>query len=462
MEHFDLAVIGSGSGNSLISDEFADRRVALIDDGTPFGGTCLNHGCIPTKMFVYPADLARVPGEAARLGVRMGEAQADFAAIRDRIFGRIDPIAASGEEYRRDRSPHVTLIRATASFTAPHTLLVGDAEITADQIVLAAGSRPRRPDAPGADDPRVAARLHTSDTIMRVDALPPRLVILGGGYVAAEFAHVFSALGSEVTLVYRSERLLRREDADIAARYTTAVARDVELLLSTTLDRFEPAEDAVRVHVTTPDGPRTLDADAVLVAWGRVPNSDRLNLAAAGIDTDDAGHVIVDAHQRASADGVWALGDIAGPWQLKHVANHEARVVAHNLLHPDDLIESDHRFVPHAVFGHPQIASVGLTEADARAQGLDVAVATRDYGGTAYGWAMEDTEHCAKVIADRATGLLVGAHLIGPQASVLIQPLLTAMSLGIPAQRLARGQYWIHPALTEVVENALLDLEVDA
>jgi mycothione reductase len=166
----------------------------------------------------------------------------------------------------------------------------------------------------------------------------------------------------------------------------------------------------------------------------------------------------VDEFQRTSAPGVWALGDASSDYQLKHVANHEERTVAHNLAHPDDLVASDHRYVPSAVFTHPQLAAVGHTEASARAAGLRFVTALEPYGSTAYGWAMEDTTGVCKLLADPDTGLLLGAHLMGEQASTLIQPLIQAMSFGLTVRDMARGQYWIHPALTEVVENALLAL----
>ncbi len=203
-----------------------------------------------------------------------------------------------------------------------------------------------------------------------------------------------------------------------------------------------------------------LEVDTLLVATGRVPNGDTLNLASAGIETDEQDRIVVDEHQRTTAEGVFALGDVSSHFPLKHVANEEARTVQHNLLHPDAMVATDHRFVPHAVFSEPQIAAVGLTEQEAAEQGLDYRVGRQAYGEVAYGWAMEDTGHFVKVIVDATTGLIVGAHLLGPHASSLIQPLVQAMSFGQRAIDVARGQYWIHPALAEVVENALLDAEL--
>lgn len=460
MPHFDLCVIGSGSGNSLIDERFAHWSVALVDDGPAFGGTCLNRGCIPTKMFVHPAELCRTPEAAARVNVHAPRPVVDLPALRDRIFGRIDPISAAGERWRAEASG-VTLYRETGRFTAPRTLtLAGGTTLTADRFVLAAGSRPVMPPIEGLDAAGVAERLHTSDTIMRIAALPGRLVIVGGGFIAAEFAHVFSAFGTEVTVVNRSERLLRREDEEISRRYAEQAERDLTVLLDSQVGRVRATRTGLAVEVGGARGVRTLDADLLLIAAGRRPNGDRLAVDAAGVATDERGFVAVDRYQRTTAEGVWALGDVCSPWQLKHVANHEARVVAHNLLHPDAPMAADHRFVPHAVYGRPTIAAVGLTEAQAREQGVDVAVAVQEYASVAYGWAMEDEGHCVKLVADRATRRLVGAHLIGPHADLLIQPLVQAMSTGLDVEAMARGQYWIHPALTEVVENALLALDL--
>lgn len=458
MTHFDLVIVGSGSGNSILDRRFADWRVAIVEKGV-FGGTCLNVGCIPTKMFVHTADLAAAPGAGARLGVDAELRGVRWTDVRDRIFGRIDPIAAGGRDYRHTHADNanVTVFEGTASFTGKRELAVtrpdGSTEqISADRVVLAAGGRPIVP--PGLD----RVDFHTSDTVMRLDELPRRMVIIGTGFVAAEFAHVFSAFGVAVTVLGRSGAMLRHEDADISERFTELARQRWDLRLESTLVDARPVPGGIRVDLS--DG-TSLETDQILVAVGRVPNADTLNLPAAGVEVATSGHVVVDPTQRTTAEGVWALGDLSSPFELKHVANHEARVVQHNLLHPQAPIESDHRFVPHAVFSSPQVASVGLTERAAKAQGIDYVTARQDYAGIAYGWAMEDTTGFAKLLADPAGGQLLGAHIIGPQASTLIQPLVQAMSFGLDARRMAHGQYWIHPAMPELIENALLSLPLD-
>lgn len=459
MQHFDLCVIGSGSGNSLISKQFADWNVALIDESAVFGGTCLNRGCIPTKMFVVPADLAESAEQAARLGVTLGPAKVDWPGIRDRIFARIDPLSAAGLAWRQE-ARNVTVFQEHATFVDEHVLQVGDQQISADQIVIAAGSRPRTLDVAGMEDPNIAARVHTSDSIMRLETLPRSLVIIGGGYIAVEFAHIFSSFGTRVTLIQHSDRLLRREDHEVSNRFTELIERKVVLHLNQRLIGLEPGDDGEVVVVTADrnDMDYTYEAEQVLVAVGRIPNGDRLNLDAAGLSLDSSGLIRVDAHQRTGVSHIWALGDVSNKSALKHVANHEMRVVQHNLLNPDSLIESNRRFVPHAIFSSPQIASVGVTEQELSGWGRPYVKSMQDYSSVAYGWALEDEGHFVKLLADETGRHLLGAHIIGPQAATLIQPLIQAMSSGLDVESMARGQYWIHPALTEVVENALLGL----
>jgi mycothione reductase len=326
--------------------------------------------------------------------------------------------------------------------------------LTADQIVLANGSRPTIPPIPGLAD----VDYDTSDTIMRIDRLPRRLGILGGGYISAELAHVFSSFGVEVTIVCRSPRMLREEDDDVSRRFTELAAARWDVRLSRQGRRVHEGGGTITLELIAGDEAETVEVERLLVATGRRPNSDLLDLPVGGVATHADGRIAVDANQRTTAPGVWALGDVSSVHLLKHVANHEERVVQHNLLHPDAMIESDHRFVPHAVFSSPQVASVGLTEREAVAQGRAYVVGREDYAGIAFGWALEDTSGFAKLLAEPHTGRLLGAHLIGYDASSLLQPLIQAMHFGLDAHRMARGQYWIHPALPELVENALLDL----
>jgi mycothione reductase len=464
--HFDLVVIGSGSGNSIVDERFADRTVAIIEKGVgPFGsygGTCLNVGCIPTKMFVHTADTARAPEHGAVLGVDLALRGVDWPAIRDRIFGRIDPLAAGGERYRATGSDNVTLYRGTARFVGERRLTVETAEgsstVTADQIVVAVGSRPDIPEVPGLDE---TLGYHTSDTVMRMDRLPRRMAILGSGFVASEMAHVFSSLGVEITLIGRGDALLRHEDTDVSRRFTDLAREQWDVRLNRKLLKLVRTQDALLLDLQGPEGAERLETDELLVATGRRPNSDLVDAAAGGLALHPDGRVLVDETQATSVPGVWALGDVSSPWQLKHVANLEARTVQHNLLHPDQPRASDHRYVPHAVFSSPKIASVGMTEQQAQASGRAYVSSTRDYSQIAYGWAMEDTTSFAKILADPATGELLGAHIIGPEAPTLIQPLIQALSFGLDARSMAQGQYWIHPAMPEVIENALLGLPLD-
>ncbi len=458
MEAYDIAIIGTGSGNSILDDRYADKRAAICEQGM-FGGTCLNVGCIPTKMFVYAAEVAQTIRGAARYGVDAHIDRVRWDDIVSRVFGRIDPIALSGEGYRRS-APNIDVYGRHTRFGPVQAdgryLLRTDtgAQFTAEQVVIAAGARPLIPPAIRAS----GVDYHTSDTIMRIAELPEHLVIVGSGYVAAEFAHVFFAFGVRVSMVIRGGTLLRQYDDTIRERFTRIAASKWELHTRRTVVGARNRDSGVTVEL---DNGCKIKADLMLVATGREPNGDLLDAEQAGIDVEN-GRVVVDEYQRTSARGVFALGDVSSPHQLKHVANHEARVVQRNLLCDWDDTESmavtDHRYVPSAVFTDPQLATVGLTENQAIARGFDISVAIQDYADVAYGWAMEDTTGIVKLIADRSSGRLLGAHIMGHQASSIIQPLIQAMSFGLPAHEMAGGQYWIHPALPEVVENALLGL----
>lgn len=242
--------------------------------------------------------------------------------------------------------------------------------------------------------------------------------------------------------------------------FTDLAQRRWDVRLNAVVDRITQGPAGV-ISAHLDDGTAhgaTVEADLLLVATGRRPTTQHLGCAAGGVEVRDDDRVVVDDYGRTGAPGVWALGDVSSPYMLKHVANHEARIVAHNLAHPDDLRTVDHRFVPAAVFTRPQVATVGATREQLRADDVEFVEYTQRYADVAYGWAMEDDEGLCTVVADPRDGRLLGAYVVGEHASSIIQPLIQAMSFGQRAHEVARGQYWIHPALAEVVENALLGL----
>jgi len=455
-KHYDLIILGTGSGNSIPGPEFDDKSIAIIEKGT-FGGTCLNVGCIPTKMYVYAADTALETRESSRLGINAQVNSVDWPGIVNRVFDqRIDLIAKGGEEYRRgDKTPNIEVYDQFARFVAERTLKTGQGSkemtISADQIVLAAGSRPFIPEVIAES----GVHFHTNEDIMRLARQPESIVIVGGGYIAMEFAHVFEALGTKVSIIARSE-LLRHLDTDLREPFNELSAQRYDVHCGKNITQV--SQDSHGITVTL-DDESAVNAEVLLVATGRVPNGDELDVERAGIEAED-GRIKVDEFGRStSAEGIWALGDISSPYMLKHVANAEMRAVRHNLLNPQNMKKMPHEHVPAAVFTHPQIAYVGLTEEQAREAGHDIAVKVQKYADVAYGWAMEDKTGIAKLIADKKTGKLLGAHYMGPQASTLIQQMITVMAFDLDVREVATKQYWIHPALPEVTENALLGLD---
>jgi len=458
LEEFDLIIIGAGSGNTIPGLDFADWRIAIVDDGRWFGGTCLNAGCIPTKMFVHPGDVAREVRQGRHLGVH-GSAELDWAAVRERVFGRIDAISAGGEEYRDHGEPNVSLVRETVRFTGERELVSASGRrLRGERIVVAAGSRPRELEAVPFGDGIIS-----SDDALRLEALPASVVVIGGGAVASEFAAVYSAFGAEVTQLNRSP-LLRSADPDVSETFTRVAGTQWSVRTGVTVAAAERA--GAGWHLTLDDGD-DVTAELVLVAAGRIPNTDRLDVAAAGLDVRADGTLAVDAQQRIlrggePAEGMYALGDVSSPHQLKHVANQDARIVAENLRRAErgeELAANTLGPVPYAVFSAPEVAHFGLTVGEAAEAGLDAFEVRHNYGWTAWGWALDDDESFLKLVVERGSGKLLGAHIIGPDAPILLQPLLQAASFDQSVRGLARGQYWPHPAATEIIENALLKAE---
>lgn len=473
MAHFDLLVIGTGSGNSIVDERFSHLKVAIAEKWL-FGGTCLNVGCIPTKMLVYPAEVAHSSGDSAHLNLDTSFNGADWNGLSHRIFDRIDAIEHDGRDYRTNRLENVTVFPEHIHFTGRHSAQTATGDtLTFDRVVIATGSSPTPLKAAGLDWDRVDTQgypVKTSNTIMRMPELPHSLVIVGSGFIAVEFAHIFASLGVDVTVLARGNRLLSNHDRDVSDAFTRSFTENVNVRFGVEVESVDIA-DGVSLALTETgraEGADTsaVEADLMLVAVGRTRATDGLNVEALGAQTD-GDRLVVDEHQRVlsrdeALDGVWALGDVCSQHMLKHVANAEARTVQHNILVDlgveTTLSKTDHTVIPAAVFSHPQIGSVGATEEQLREAGVDYVASTCEYGGVAFGWALNEPGF-AKVLAHRTTRRILGAHVVGQQAATLVQLFVQAMAFDLPADQIARGQLWIHPALTEVVENALLGLD---
>ncbi len=453
MQTFDLIVIGSGSGLEVSSDAAnPGQSVAVIESG-PFGGTCLNRGCIPSKMLIHSADVAETIRRARLFGIDAELRAIDWKFIIDRVTNEVDGDAQSIEQGNREH-PNITVFKGTGRFIAHKTLEVNGEQLTAETIVIAAGTRPRVPHIDGID--RVTYL--TSDEALRLPSQPRRLVIVGGGYIAAELAHFFGALGTNVTIVYRGPRLLRAEDDDVGAKFTEVYQRRFDVRLNATVQRVRQEGEDIRVDITANGAAESLSGDALLLATGRVPNSDTLAVDRTGVRVDEQGFIEADEYLETSAPGIWTLGDIAGRYQLKHSANLEAAYVSYNIQHPAEKVAVDYHAMPHAIFASPQVAAVGLTEREAGERDLPYAVGRYRYADTAYGSSIEDKDGFVKVLVDPDSEEILGCHMLGTDASVLIQEVANAMRIRATVRAITQSIY-VHPALPEVVQRAFGAIE---
>ncbi len=454
-DRYDLVVIGAGSGTTVSAAAAeAGWSVAIVEAG-PFGGTCLNRGCIPSKMLIHVADVARTIEGAHRFGIQARIERIDWAAIVERVFAEIDA-DAQGIEEGNEAAERIEVVSGVARFVGPRELEVDGRRLSGRHIVIAAGTRPSIPPIPGLD----SFPYYTSDDVMRLTTQPRRLAIVGGGFVAAELGHFFGSLGTEVTFLLRGDRFLDDEDEDVSERFTEVFRRRFDVRLGTEIAGARPDGKAIVLELASGDEKQELSVDCLLMATGRIPNTDQLDAAAVGIDLDKGGFIATDEFMRTNVDGVWALGDIVGEYLLKHSANLEAGHVAHNLLNPDALAPVDYHGMPHAVFAWPQIGSVGITEAEARTAGRRYVTARYEYDDTAYGASIEDHDGFVKVIADPETKELLGLHILGTDAATLVQGPATLMRAHENVDAVRRAIF-VHPALPEVVQRAFGELELE-
>ena len=461
MNEVDFLVIGSGSGLD-VANAAANRgqSVAVVDKG-PLGGTCLNRGCIPSKMLLYHADVLETVERAAQFHIDAEVTDVEFSEIVREVNEEVESDSDSIRRGLRSSSRH-DLYEGEGRFVDERTVeIVGGEDdgtrVRAETVLIAAGTRPSIPAIDGIED----VEYLTSTEALQLETPPERLVIVGGGYIAAELAHFFDTFGSDVTIVGRRPNLLPETDEEVAEAFTERYA-----------DRFTVHAGHAATAVSETGGTITVEAhpyeygegggiddtetvtvsgDTLLVAAGRTPNSDTLDLDAAGVETDDCGFVETDEYLRTTAEGVWALGDVVGEYLLKHSANHEARAVARNLF-GDGLEPVDYTAMPYAVFASPEVAGVGAGEAALREAGREYATRTYRYDQTARGSAMK-ADGFVKALID-LDGNILGCHIIGPDAADLVQEVVVAMKAGSGTVQDIRQSVHIHPALSEVVQRA--------
>jgi len=454
MKSFDLIVIGGGSGLE-VSSAAAERglSVAVVEPG-PFGGTCLNRGCIPSKMLIHSADVVESVRRAGLFGIKAEVTAIDWKAIVERVTSMVDSDALAVEQGNRE-APNITVFKGSGRFIGHKALEVGGESITAETILVAAGTRPTVPDIDGLKD----VQFITSDQALRLSEQPRKMIVIGGGYIAAEMAHFFGALGTEVAIVEIAPRMLLQEDDDVGSRFTDIYRRKFTLLLNASAKSVRREGKQLTLDVESDGRRQTLSAGTLLVATGRRPNTDLLDVAQTGVSVNERGFVKADKYLETEVPGIWALGDIVGRNQLKHNANVEAAHVAHNIFNPDQKVAVDYHAIPHAVFASPQVASVGLTEQQAKQQDLPYVSASYAYIDTGYGAAIEDRDGFVKVLANRETKEILGCHILGTDASILIQEVANAMRMRLTVEAITQSIY-VHPALPEVVQRAFWALEV--
>lgn len=459
MKEYDYIAIGTGSAMEIVSaivEEDPKVKVAVIDKDEP-GGICLTRGCIPSKILLYPAELVRTIERAEEFGISVDMRNVNFRTVMEKMRTIIN---ADIERMRQglSHSKNVDYYEAAAEFVAPYTLKVGDNVITSKTFFLCTGSKPVIPTVSGLEN----VGYLTSDTILGLKQLPESIAIIGGGYIAAEYGHFLAAMGSKVTVIGRNPEFIPEEEPEISALAKRELQKHLTIITNHEVRKAEktPAGKKKLVAVDNGTGKEAeIAADEILVASGRGPNTDILHPKRGGIRTDEKGWIIVDEYLQTSQPGVWALGDADGRFLFKHVANYEAYVVYQNAILKKN-VKVDYHAVPHAVFTYPEIASVGLGEKEATEKyGKDgVLIGIERYEDTAKGLAMGVKDYFAKVIVESSTMRILGAHIIGPYASVLIQEITNIMyTPTLSAEPIIEGMH-IHPALSEVVQRAFRSL----
>jgi pyruvate/2-oxoglutarate dehydrogenase complex dihydrolipoamide dehydrogenase (E3) component len=458
-QNYDAVVIGAGQAGVPLATTLAKagRKTALVER-EHVGGTCINEGCTPTKTMVASAKVAYFNRRSEDYGVSNGQVAVDMIRVRQRKRDIVESFRSGGEKRLADAG--VELIRGEARFSGPRELDVtlngGETvQLSADNIFINVGARPANPPVEGLD----SVPTLNSTTIMELDEVPDHLLVLGGSYVGLEFAQMFRRFGSRVTVVQRGKQLMSREDTDVAEAVAEIMRQDgIEVLLGTQTQGAAQGNDGkIRLRVSTPEGERTLEGSHLLVAAGRPPNTDRLNLDAAGIETDKRGQIKVNERLETNVEGVYALGDVKGGPAFTHISYDDFRIVRTNLLEGGNATITD-RKVPYTVFIDPQLGRAGLSEQVAREQGLNIRVAKIPMSYVARAIEVDETRGFMKAVVDADTDQILGCAILGVEGGEIAAMLQIAMMGGVPYTTL-RDTVFSHPTLSESLNTLFAAVE---
>lgn len=452
MEKFDLVVIGAGSGLN-ISSAASDRgmKVAVLERG-PMGGTCLNRGCIPSKIIIHSADVAEIIGKSELFGIASRISSVDFGKITSRASKIVDEEAKQIKQALLE-DKNTTLYHMGGKFIGERTIQAGNETIKGEKAVIAAGTRPLIPPIEGLKD----VDYMTSDGALRLTKQPRTMTILGGGYIAAELAHFYGSLGTEVSIIQKEPAMVHLEDEEVARKFTEIFGKKHNVHLNFEAKKVYKKAGKFVVEAHGRREKIKVLSEKLMVAAGRVPNSDALGLENTGVEVNEKNYVVTNDYLETTAKNIWALGDIAGKYFFKHSANLEAEYVYNNaVLGKREKV--DYSAMPHAIFSSPQVAGVGLREQDLIAKKIDCAVGRYRYISSGMGLALQDKEGFVKIFADKKTRKILGCHILGTDASTVIHEVLVAMKNGLTADAI-QDTIHIHPALSEVVQRAVNNIE---
>lgn len=455
MEKFDVIMIGSGSGILVVFDAVkTGMKIALVDHG-PLGGSCPNNACIPSKILITPADAVRAFQDARAIGVNGTVDSVDFGLIMERMRYYVNRGRKELVEYIK-QNDNLTWYKETGTFAGDYTLKVGNETITAPKIALGSGSRPAIPPIPGLVD----AGFLDSITVLDLMKPPESLIMIGGGYIGCEYGHFFSAIGTDVTILGRAPVLLEHEDPEVSSIVTKALSRHMKVHTRHAVNRvaIEDGKKAVYAKDLADGKEYRYEADELFLASGRRSNADMLKPGNTGVETDGKGWIKVNDRLETSKPGIYALGDATGRYMFRHTANYEAGIVAANMLHGGSRVFDTHA-VPHAVFTHPQVGEVGITEPEAVRAGRNVLVGRARYMDVPKGYALAEEDGLVKLIVDADTKKILGCSIVGSESAALVQQIVYLMNTKDQDITPMLQSQVIHPSINEVLAKALSNLK---